>query len=90
MNRSTIFDCNGDEQSTRLLNMAGLYATLFGRLKEYCCSEVGQMLSKVLWSFGHSYRLSKGCFWPNPAVRPSIAACQVENPAVAATGRYRP
>ena len=29
-------------------------------------------------------------FWPNPAVRSSIAGCQVENPAPAATGRYRP
>jgi hypothetical protein len=28
-------------------------------------------------------------FWPNPAVRPSIAGCQVENPAVAATGSCR-
>jgi hypothetical protein len=48
------------------------------------------MLSKVLWSFGHSYRLSKGCFRPNPAVRSSIAGCQVEKPWAATTGRYRP
>jgi hypothetical protein len=31
-----------------------------------------------------------GCFWPNPADRASIAGCQVENPEVALTGRYRP
>lgn len=29
-------------------------------------------------------------FWPNPADRSSIAARQVENPAVVRTGRYRP
>jgi hypothetical protein len=30
------------------------------------------------------------CFWPNPAVQPNIAGCQVENLAVGATGRCQP
>jgi hypothetical protein len=29
-------------------------------------------------------------YWPNPAVQASLAGCQVGNPAVASTGRYRP
>ena len=33
---------------------------------------------------------SKVCFWPNPAVRPSIAGRQVETPTMAATGCCRP
>lgn len=29
-------------------------------------------------------------FWPNPAIQSSLAGCQAENPAMVATGRYRP
>jgi len=29
-------------------------------------------------------------FWPNPAGQASISGCQVENPATALTGRFRP